>query len=708
VSERQIRRARERLGKSERGIGRKAALAAGAAFGATVVFAPAAQADTFTVDTLEDEDDGSCDPGECSLREASEEANTAAGADEIVFASGLTGTITLTDDDGAIYLLDEVAVTGPGANVLTVSGDDDTRVFYVDAGTNGDDYDPVTISGLTVTEGYDSSRGGALYSEDTTLTLADMAFVDNAAGTGGGGAYVDDGTLTITGSVFSGNTAPGGGGALYLQTGEEGADVGVLVQGSTFTDNTSEGGDGGALYLNTPEGDVVFERVNVSGNDAGDNGGGIYIDEIDGGAFRMTGSTVSGNEAENAGGGVYVSDLYDEGATIESSTISGNEVTGDDAGGVYIRSIDGDVLIENTTISGNRAYYSGGGIYFEYLYDDHSTTIRNSTIVDNVAGTEPDSGDEYAGGGVYLYDDSDSTEENGPVTISSTIVANNSADAGSDLGSGEFADGFEVGFSLIETGSAARDPQQASISESPAGSNLFGVDPALGSLASNGGPTQTHLPALGSPVVDKGIANGLATDQRGLARTGDLSLFANATGGDGTDIGAVEIQAADCQGQGALKLDGTGGDDTLTGTDGPDSIAGLAGNDTATGGGANDCVNGDEGKDRVSGGPGKDNVKGGAGKDRVRGNGGKDKVKGNAGKDQLAGGGGKDKLSGAGGKDRLSGGGGKDRLKGGPGKDKLSGGGGKDRFNCGGGKDKVTAQAKDKVSASCEKVVEKG
>ena len=63
--------------------------------------------------------------------------------------------------------------------------------------------------------------------------------------------------------------------------------------------------------------------------------------------------------------------------------------------------------------------------------------------------------------------------------------------------------------------------------------NLTGVDPRLGPLADNGGPTQTMLPAAGSPVINAGTSNALATDQRGAPRTS----------GGGTDIGAVELQS---------------------------------------------------------------------------------------------------------------------------------------------------------------------
>jgi Ca2+-binding RTX toxin-like protein len=369
---------------------------------------------------------------------------------------------------------------------------------------------------------------------------------------------------------------------------------------------------------------------------------------------------------------------------LADSTASGNTAE-ETAGGVWVLGIDGAADIRNVTVSGNIAEYTGG-IQF-YSEDSDPLRVSNSTIVGNSA-----SADDYSSGGIHLYGD-DTVAGQPTAIISSSIVAGNTAGPGTgpDIDGGDADDddpaSFTAGFSLIGNTTLT---EGATLTESPAGSNLFGVDPQLGPLASNGGPTQTHLPALSSPVVDKGIANGLGTDQRGLARTGDLGAFPNATGGDGTDIGSVEIQTEDCQGSGALKLDGTEGSDSLTGTDGSDAISGLGGNDTANGAGGKDCVNGD------------------AGKDRLKGGGGKDKVKGGAGKDRASGGGGKDRLSGQGGKDTLKGGGGKDRLKGGPGKDKLKGGGGKDRFNCGGGKDKVAVQAKDKVSASCEKVVESG
>ena len=73
------------------------------------------------------------------------------------------------------------------------------------------------------------------------------------------------------------------------------------------------------------------------------------------------------------------------------------------------------------------------------------------------------------------------------------------------------------------------------------------TNPMLGPLANNGGPTFTHALLAGSPAIDKGKNfTSATTDQRGFFRTFDNFSIPNATGGDGTDIGAFEVQATVC------------------------------------------------------------------------------------------------------------------------------------------------------------------
>lgn len=123
-------------------------LGLGLAFLLTLVRGAAAA--TFPVANL-------ADSGPGSLRQAVLAANAAAGADDVTFAPGLAGTITLTS--GEILISDPLVVHGPGAGVLTVSGNDQSRIFHVENSAVAAAID-VTSSGLTLTRG-DSARWAA-------------------------------------------------------------------------------------------------------------------------------------------------------------------------------------------------------------------------------------------------------------------------------------------------------------------------------------------------------------------------------------------------------------------------------------------------------------------------------------------------------------------------------------------------------------------
>ena len=81
----------------------------------------------YLVDTLIDESDGNYAPGDLSLREAVQLANATSGAEQINFAAGLNGTITLSL--GQLLVNDHLQINGPGASQLTVSGGNTVRVF---------------------------------------------------------------------------------------------------------------------------------------------------------------------------------------------------------------------------------------------------------------------------------------------------------------------------------------------------------------------------------------------------------------------------------------------------------------------------------------------------------------------------------------------------------------------------------------------------
>ena len=182
MSKRAMKRAQERKAAKQRGrearLGKRAALAGGAALGATVLFAPAAaDAATYSVSTT-------ADAGAGSLRDALDLANATPIVDDINFS--VTGTIGLTTGD--IDIDEPVNLNGPGASTLTISGTDNDNIFYIAT----DALDPVLISGLTLADGSSSDGGGAIELYDATLTVRDSVFEDNdATGSGEDGGAIE-------------------------------------------------------------------------------------------------------------------------------------------------------------------------------------------------------------------------------------------------------------------------------------------------------------------------------------------------------------------------------------------------------------------------------------------------------------------------------------------------------------------------------------
>jgi len=157
-----------------------------------------------TVNTLADENDGSCSDGDCSLRDA---IQVAGDGDTIIFS--VSGTIALTL--GQLVMYKNLTISGPGASNLTISGNDASRVLLIQGGAN------VTLSDLTIAHGYASGsgsdrNGGGIYNLGH-LTLRRCIVADNHADWDGGGIYnYSTGVLDAQQSAFIGNSAVYGGG----------------------------------------------------------------------------------------------------------------------------------------------------------------------------------------------------------------------------------------------------------------------------------------------------------------------------------------------------------------------------------------------------------------------------------------------------------------------------------------------------------------
>ncbi|BCM94513.1 hypothetical protein IAD21_06420 (plasmid) [Abditibacteriota bacterium] len=256
--------------------------------GALLVGSSYAHAATFTVSNLNDS-------GEGSLRLAILDANATPDADTIDFTSGLTGTITLTN--GEIAITDSVDITGLGADALTVSGNDASRIFNISAGT-------VSIRNLALSHGYvkapagtsgtktskpgdngGEAQGGAILNR-ATLTVSDVVLSDNKAlGGAGGNGYI--GNLlggSIPGRGGNGGTAHGG--TIY--------NSGTLtIDRSRFENNNVTGGKGGPGVLAIPVTSAP------AGNGGNASGGAIFNT----GTIAITNTTFKSNTAIGGAGG---------------------------------------------------------------------------------------------------------------------------------------------------------------------------------------------------------------------------------------------------------------------------------------------------------------------------------------------------------------------------------------------------------------------
>ena len=403
--------------------------------------------------------------------------------------------------------------------------------IYNDAGT-------LTLTRSTVSangnlEGNGQLIGGGIYNRAGSVTLTDSALSNNRAYsdeslTGGGGIYnAGGGAVTLTGSTVNGNSASLNGGGIYQQDGS------LTLTASTVSANQNFQGQGGGIFAQS--GSVALTRSTVADNVAGQfarlgrSGGGIYSDAD----LRVTDSTVSGNVAQGdgaQGGGIYNGGtLTMVGSTVSANHAAAGTSTGIARGGGVAS--NGTATLANCTISGNLSGNAdsafgravGGGVY-----SGSDLSLTNCTITDNAAAEE-------GGGGVFTA---------GTLRIANTIVAGNrrwkswfeEVRVPDDVKGTATSDGHNlIGVAGTSTGWRPDLGDQVGTDAAP-------IDPVLGPLADNGGPTRTHALLPGSPAIEAGdtgqatdpAGNPLTTDQRGPG-------FARVVGST-VDIGAYEVQ----------------------------------------------------------------------------------------------------------------------------------------------------------------------
>jgi hypothetical protein len=141
-----------------------------------------------------------------TLRWAVSQANASHQAETIVVSSLFNTPHTIRLTSGPLVIADPagVTITGPGENLLTISGNGASRVFRVTPGS------ALSLSGLTITGGNVQGNGGAIQNNGRALALDDIVIRGNSARVGGG--LYNNGSATLTDVTIRGNHARVGGG----------------------------------------------------------------------------------------------------------------------------------------------------------------------------------------------------------------------------------------------------------------------------------------------------------------------------------------------------------------------------------------------------------------------------------------------------------------------------------------------------------------
>ena len=293
--------------------------------------------------------------GAGSLRNALGSGGNAVLTD-IQFENGFFSTPrTITLTTGQLGIFFNANLLAPGANLLSISGNSQSRVFEVPATITA------TLSGMTITGG-------------------------NGSGGQGGGIF-NGGTLAITHSSIAGNTTPFIGGGIHSQGR-------LTVSDSVISGNSASNAGGIESAFST----LQLMRSTVSNNHANFQGGGVRLFDASGVIAHSTISDNTANGAQTSAGGIYVESAVTSTVEVTNSTVANNLAGAAGAGGVRTVSVAPGIvttLIRNTIIANNSLpnvgtqSFGGGGsatvvsLGFNLASDDSSLFLGQVTDRNN-------------------------------------------------------------------------------------------------------------------------------------------------------------------------------------------------------------------------------------------------------------------------------------------------------------------------------------
>lgn len=487
---------------------------------------------------------------------------------------------------GTLVLRDSLVTSnfnGFGGNGVPLEGNGGSNGQGGNGGNGGGIYSVGTSLLVNCTISYNTNgTGGILYGNDGngggiynggTLSMSNCVVVNNsngsddsASGTGGsGGGICNLGLSTLNSCLISSNAAGTGGGAndsFSFGGGAAGGGGGIFNGGSLILSNCTieenSGGAGGG-------GGSVSSSTGSVGAPGGSGGSGGGIDNTN--LLILSCCTICGNTGGNGG----------PGGNGQGLLWGGNGGNGGNGGGICNF---GSITSVLCTIRGNLCGDGGAGGIGDGagdggkggngggIFSAGTITMVACTVNANIGGGGGVGGVNFSpfssaggtggaggnGGGIC---DATSAQL---ASLSDTLVALNRAGTGGLGGNGSGGISSPPPPSLNGTNGIGRDVVGKFVS---GGYNLVGeagtvmgltngvnhdlvgttnapINPFLGPLQNNGGPTLTQALLVGSPAIDQGNSFGLTADQRGHVRPHDYYCIPNAPGGDGSDIGSFE------------------------------------------------------------------------------------------------------------------------------------------------------------------------
>jgi hypothetical protein len=504
--------------------------------------------------------------------------NESAGTGE-VDGGGIDVSLDLTVTSSTISGNRGTVVGSTGAGVAGGGIFTDGALTITDSVVSGNQATASTASGATL-----EALGGGIF-VGGKLTITNTKITNNRVGTHGNGGlaagsavYVSTGpTVSVSHATLSGNNASAvsttstdatADGTIFVEP----AGATLTVTGSTLSGNTASasaptsGAEAHVAALGATSYSMTVTGSSVRGNTGTASGASAEVQglALGGNVVHMKHSAVSGNVGKataSAGGATALGTVNADDVTLTTSTLDRNTLvataTGGNAlatgAGVHTSSVTAlattisrNSVTAKATTSGHSANATGGGIATS---SGGPNTIKNSTIaLNHVKAASPNPGgmssavaggididpasstftdDTIAGNTVVATGGSVTAHAGGlyanaSTVLKGTIIANNTAPVGPDCFGGPTSGGYNLIRKTLDCPFVKKSTDKVH------------VDPRLGVLASNGGPTQTVGLKPASPAHDAipKLSCLLSADQRRVHRPQ----------GPKCDIGAFELR----------------------------------------------------------------------------------------------------------------------------------------------------------------------